>query len=217
MSKDVWGPLAGTYDADHAHIAGADLIRTVQAKLADAVPAGSVVELGCGTGLYTRAYAPQCSHVIATDLSEAMTDLARRALAGFPNVSVRVADAVATGLPTGSADAVVAVNLLHVVPDAEAVLTEARRLLRPGGVLVIADATGDGVPIRRILTSLWRGLRRWGLRTSQKGQRNLTQTTLEALIRTAGFASLQGHLLTGTAMNAAFVRAIKPTEHKHNQ
>ncbi|MGB7964340.1 MAG: methyltransferase domain-containing protein [Propionicimonas sp.] len=216
MSKDLWGPLAGTYDVDHTYVAGADLISAIQAKLADTMPAGNVVELGCGTGLYTRAYAPHCSQVIATDISERMADLAKRALGAFPNVSVRVADAVATGLPAGSADAVVAVNLLHIVPDAEAILTEARRLLRPGGVLIIADATGEGLPLRQILASAWRGLRRWGLRTQQKGQRNLTQATLEALVRAAGFASIEGQALAGKVMNAAFVRAITPAEQKHN-
>lgn len=212
MSEDLWGPLAGTYDVDHTYVAGADLISAIQSEVADAVPAGKVVELGCGTGLYTSAYASRCSQVIATDISEPMAEVAKRALATFPNVLVRVADAVSTGLPAGSADGVVAVNLLHIVPDSVAVLTEARRLLRPGGVLVIADATGEGLPTRQILTSMWRVLRRWGLKTHQKGQRNLTQTTLEALIRAAGFASIQGQVLTGALMNAAFVRAVKPVD-----
>jgi len=77
-------------------------------------------------------------------------------------------------------------------------------------VLVIADATAEGLPVSQILTSIWRGLRRWGLKTQQKGQRNLTQTTLEALIRAAGFKSIQGQVLTAEAMNAAFVRAVNP-------
>jgi len=210
MSKDLWGQLAGTYDVDHTYIAGADLISAIQSEVADAVPAGKVVELGCGTGLYTSAYASRCSQVIATDISEPMVEVAKRALANFPNVSVRVADAISTGLPAGSADGVVAVNLLPIVPDAVAVLTETRRLLRPGGVLIIAYTTGEGSPVSQILASIWRGLRRWGLKTHQKGQRNLTQTTLEALMRAAGFASIQGQVLTGAVMSATFVRAVRP-------
>lgn len=210
MSKDLWGRLASTYDVDVTFISGADLVSAIQSELTGAVLGGDVVELGCGTGLCTRAYAPKCDRVIATDISVPMVEQARRALAAQPNVSVRVADAVSTGLPTDSADAVVTVNLLHIVPDAPAVLAEARRLLRPGGVLVVADATGQGLSVRQMLASIWRIIRRWGLiPPHQKGQQDFTQDSLEALVRTAGFGSIQGHLLTGERMNAAFVRAVK--------
>lgn len=212
MSRDTWGRLAQTYDEDHTRIAGADLVAEVQRQLADAVPRdGAVVELGCGTGLYTAAYARGCERVTATDISPPMVEIARRRLATMANVDVRVADAVATGLPEGSADAVVAVNLLHVVPDAAAVVAEARRLLRPGGVLVAVDATGHGVPVGRMLVSIVRVIRRWGpLPPRQKGQRDLDRTALEGLVRAAGFVSADGHTITGHDMNAAVVRAIAP-------
>jgi ubiquinone/menaquinone biosynthesis C-methylase UbiE len=209
MTKDQWGRLSGTYDEDHTFISGADLVSAIGSELRGALPGGDVVELGCGTGLYTRAYAPACRQVLATDVSAPMVESARRALAALPNVSVQLADAVATGLPAGSADAVVAVNLLHIVPDAAAVLAEARRLLRPGGVLVVADATGEGLALRQLFASGWRILRRWGLMRPQKGQQNLGQHSLEALVRAAGFESIEGRLLTGELMNAAFVRAIE--------
>lgn len=209
MSKDLWGRLADTYDVDHTYIAGADLVGAIKSKLAAAVGGGMAVELGCGTGLYTGAYAPQCSLVTAIDLSEPMVELARRKLAALPNVSVRVADATSTGLPAGSADAVVTVNLLHIVPDAAAVLAEAFRLLRPGGMIVAADATGKGLSAGQMLASIWRILRRWGLMPQQKGQQNLTQASLEALVQRAGFESIEGQPLIGKLMNAAFVRAVK--------
>lgn len=210
MSPDRWGRLAVDYDDDHTTIVGADLVRAVQAALTAAVPGGQVVELGCGTGLYTRAYAPRCAAVTAIDASRPMVERARAALAAMPNVQVRLADAVATGLDARSADAVVAVNLLHIVPDAPAVLAEARRLLRPGGVLVAADATGEGLSARQAVVSMWRILRRWGL-MREKGQRNLGQASLEALVTSAGFESPEGHLLTGRAMSCAFVRALSPS------
>lgn len=210
MAKDVWGPLVGTYDEDHTYIAGADLVESVQARVADAVPAGDVVELGCGTGLYTQRYAPRCRRVIATDVSRPMVERAGRELAHLPHVEVRVADATSTGLPSGSADGVVAVNLLHIVPDAAAVLAEVQRLLRPGGVAVLVDATAKGLSVRQMLASIWRVLRRWGPMLPPKGQQDLPQARLEALVRAAGFASLEGGPLTGRVMNAAFVRAVKP-------
>lgn len=209
MTKDPWGRLAGTYDVDHTYISGSDLVRTIGADLVRAMPDGEVVELGCGTGLYTRAYASACRHVLATDVSVHMVEAAQQALGALPNVSVQAADATATGLPSGSADAVVAVNLLHIVPNAAAVLAEARRLLRPAGVLVVADATGEGLALRQLLASGWRILRRWGVMRRQKGQQNLGQHSLEALVEAAGFESIQGRSLRGEVMNAAFVRAVR--------
>lgn len=211
MSEDIWGRLASTYDADHACIAGADLVAAIQSRLAAAEPGGAVVELGCGTGLYTAVYASRCDHVIATDISPPMVDAARRSLATLSNVEVRLADAVATGLPQGSADVVVAVNLLHVVPHPAAVLAEARRLLRPGGVLLVAGATARGLRPRQMLGAVWHIVRRWGPRPPRaKGARDLDGTALEALIRTAGFESIEGQAIIGHAMNAAFVRALAP-------
>lgn len=156
------------------------------------------------------AYASACRGVIATDISPLMLGHATRSLSGLPNVSTRVADAVSTGLPAESADVVVAVNLLHIVPDALAVLTEVRRLLRPGGLAVLVVGTGQGLSARKALTSMVRFLRRWGP-MREKGQQSLTQQTLEALVRQAGLDVVEGKLLTGNAMNAAFVRATKPT------
>jgi ABC-2 type transport system ATP-binding protein len=211
MSKDLWGRLAGTYDVDHVCIAGADLVGAIQSELARVVTGGEAVELGCGTGLFTPAYASRCSQVIATDISPLMLARATRAVADLPNVSTQVADAASTGLPAESADVVVAVNLLHIVPDSRAVITEIHRLLRPGGLAVLVDATGQGLSPLKTLASMVRFLRRWGpMRV--KGQQDLSQTKLEALVRQAGFALVEGHLVTGKSMNAAFVLAAKPAE-----
>ena len=208
MSKDLWGRVADTYDVDHVCISGADLVDAIRSEFARAVPGGDAVELGCGTGLYTAAFASRCGQVVATDISPVMLARAERALADLPNVSTRVADAASTGLPGESADVVIAVNLLHIVPDAPAVMTEIHRLLRPGGLAVLVDATGQGLSPLKTLASIVRFLRRWGpMRV--KGQQDLTQTTLEALVRQAGLAVVEGRLLTGEAMNAALVRAAK--------
>lgn len=209
MSKDLWGRVAGTYDADHTLISGPDLVRTVQSELAATVQAGHVVELGCGTGLYTRAYAPHCTEVIAVDRSGRMVEFARWNLASLPNVSVQLGDATATGLPSGSAEVVVAVNLLHVVPDASRVLTEILRLLHAGGVAVLVDFTTEKLPLGRVALSVWRYLSRWGPMVG-KGRQEFTRASLEALVQRMGFVSLRSRLIRGRAMNAAMVVAVKP-------
>lgn len=211
MTKDRWSRLAATYDTDHTFITGADLVDAVREHLAATVPRGRVIELGCGTGLYTTAYAAHCEQVLALDLSSDMVEMAHCALSAIPQAQARVADATATGLPSGEADAVVAVNLLHVVPDADAVLAEVRRLLHPNGVLIAVDATGQGLSPRQMIAATWRIIRRWGpVPPRVKGQLDLDQPGLEALVLREGFESVTGRLLTGRRMNAACVQALTP-------
>lgn len=75
---------------------------------------------------------------------------------------------------------------------------------------MLVVGTGQGLSARKALTSMVRFLRRWGP-MREKGQQSPTQQTLEALVRQAGLDVVEGKLLTGNAMNAAFVRATKPT------
>jgi SAM-dependent methyltransferase len=98
-----------------------------------------VLDLGCGTGRIAGrvAAAWPAIHVTGLDLFEGHLAVARRdfPIASHPNLSFVQGDARATGLPAASFDAVVIRHVLHAIPDAEAVLAEARRLLAPGGLL----------------------------------------------------------------------------------
>jgi SAM-dependent methyltransferase len=72
------------------------------------------------------------------------------------------ADAAATGLPEASFDAACVVQVLEYVPDPVAVLREARRLVRPGGLVLAADTDWDSmawnladVELGRRVTAAW--------------------------------------------------------------
>jgi ubiquinone/menaquinone biosynthesis C-methylase UbiE len=110
-------------------------------------PAGAtVVDIGCGGGTYTRAWSELgAAGVTGVDFSEPILDAAREAHGDLPGVTFHRGDAAATGLPDGGADVVFERALVHHVPDLGAAATEALRLLRPGGVLLIQDRTPDDV------------------------------------------------------------------------
>jgi len=98
---------------------------------------GLVVEIGCGSGLLTRALVDAGHRVVATDASPAMLELAEQWAGGAEDVRrVTLPDDV---LPP--ADAIVGVgHALNCLPDAEAIdraLTAIARALRPGGVLAL--------------------------------------------------------------------------------
>jgi ubiquinone/menaquinone biosynthesis C-methylase UbiE len=102
-----------------------------------------VVDLGAGTGLLALPAARRARDVIAVDYSSPMLDrLAQRARElGCANVRCVVADLRELPLPDDSADAVVSCYAFHHLADAdkELALSEARRVLRPGGRLVVCD------------------------------------------------------------------------------
>lgn len=112
------------------------------AALADALPleAGrTVVDLGAGTGKFTRLLALTGAEVLAVEPVREMRETLAELL---PGVAVSAGTAEATGLPDGCADAVVAAQSWHWF-DGRAALAEVRRLLRPGGALALVWNTYD--------------------------------------------------------------------------
>jgi ubiquinone/menaquinone biosynthesis C-methylase UbiE len=102
-----------------------------------------VVDLGAGTGLLSLALAPRVHEVVAVDISERMLDRLDDAAAadGIHNVEPLVGDLRRLPLEDESATLVVSNYAFHHLDDAgkELALAEARRILRPGGRLVIGD------------------------------------------------------------------------------
>jgi SAM-dependent methyltransferase len=95
-----------------------------------------VVDLGAGTGLSTRVWADRADEVIGVEANAAMLERARAAAAA--NVRYVGAFAAATGLDGGRADVVTCAQAFHWM-EPGAVLAEAARLLRPGGVFAAYD------------------------------------------------------------------------------
>ncbi|MHA6261862.1 class I SAM-dependent methyltransferase [Arenibacterium sp. CAU 1754] len=98
----------------------------------------SVLELGCGTGTTALLLADAVGHITATDFSSEMIAIAQEKLTAdtAQNVTFQQATAAADDAPANSLDAVLAFNLLHLLPDLEPVLRAANRQLKPGGLFI---------------------------------------------------------------------------------
>jgi ubiquinone/menaquinone biosynthesis C-methylase UbiE len=107
--------------------------------------AGRVLDMGCGTGVAARTIAQRegfGGHVVGVDLSASLTTAATRLAdnEGVANqVEFEAGDTQSLGLNSESFDAVVAHTLLSHVDDPGAVLSEARRVVRPGGLIGVFD------------------------------------------------------------------------------
>jgi phosphatidylethanolamine/phosphatidyl-N-methylethanolamine N-methyltransferase len=111
------------------------------AAAVNALPGERVLEVGVGTGLALPLYDPRW-RITGIDLSAEMLLRARKRVVadGLRNVEALLeADAEATGLPGCSFDVAVAMFVASVVPKPRRLVTEMRRLVRPGGWLLFAN------------------------------------------------------------------------------
>lgn len=95
-----------------------------------------VLEIGAGPGNVSSKIAASCGSLVATDAAEGMVRQAKKALAGVENVQVMQADVQNLCFEEGAFDAVVMVNVLHILPDPRAALKECARVLKPQGLLI---------------------------------------------------------------------------------
>lgn len=172
---DVFGVLIGGFRMYAAAASAADL---------DGIGDGCVVDLGCGTGQLLRRIgrAHPGVRLVGVDPDDRMLDAARRGATRSRAAAVRAARwerGYAEEIPMGdgSVDRVLSSVMFHHL-DADtrtAMLAEVRRVLRPGGSLVLADF--DGTP----------GLLPLPLRMRESPMAAFGPGDLEALLAAAGF------------------------------
>lgn len=167
--------------------------RVLASRLTEGIPPGppgDVLDVGCGSGralLALRAAGWRCHGV---EVSEAAVAAARAA--GLADV--RSGDLLSAGYPPASFDAVRFWHSLEHVRSPREELTEARRLLRPGGVLVV------GVPnVASLLARIARD--KWFYLDVPRHLWHFDRMTLTRLIDDCGFRVVQaGWRSTSTAL-----------------
>ena len=112
---------------------------TQAATLALLPPDLVVADLGCGTASVAAQLAPHVKRVVGVDNSAAMLKAARKRTAGLKNVDLRRGDLKALPLDDASCDAALLLLVLTYVDEPAAVLSEARRILKPGGRVIVVD------------------------------------------------------------------------------
>lgn len=100
-----------------------------------------VLDVACGPGIVTRAFAPHVAHVTGADITPAMLDTARRldAEANLKNISRVEADMENLPFPDATFDLVVTRYSFHHLKNPPRALEEMKRVCRAGGRIVVAD------------------------------------------------------------------------------
>jgi SAM-dependent methyltransferase len=165
LASDVW-----------AEMLQADLLPWLSE---DGVLGDDVLEIGPGPGRTTDLLRARALRVVALELDAALAAALAARLAGS-NVEVVQGTGTESGLPGESFSSVTCFHVLHHVPTLELqdrLFTEARRVLRPGGKFLIADARDDDA-VRA--------------RHAQEGETfvPLDPATIERRLRSAGFTDV---------------------------
>lgn len=148
------------------------------------VEGDTIVELGVGTGK-NFPYYPSEADVTAIDIAPKMLERARRR-AEREGVDVDLMEADAQDLPFAddSFDAAVATFVFCSVPDPVQGLREARRVVRPGGQLVLVEHVLSDIPVVQTLMKWfdWLPSHIWGAHIDRRTVEN---------VRQAGFADVR--------------------------
>ncbi len=123
---------------------GRDFVRRRQANIEALAPrAGErLLDVGCGTGLMVAELAAAVGpdgHVTGVDPSRDMRASAALALDGTANADIREGSAERLPLDDASVDGIASLQVFEYIPDPRPALAECRRVLAPGGRIVIGD------------------------------------------------------------------------------
>ena len=205
--EQYWNRLAHSYDRDGEYIVGEPILQAIMERLSAERDLGDCVEFGCGTGYLTRAVAGNARHVVATDLSDEMLEMARTELSEFQNVTIQKANCCNTDFPAERYDSVLMANLIHVLDAPLPCLQEGYRILRNGGLLIVVDFTSYRLALFRTAQLVLRYLRRWGVPRRHE-RHDLSPEELVNLVKSAGFKVKNVQLLQAES-NALYLRGLK--------
>lgn len=128
LERQGWSERAQGYDVYTARITNPGITPLIDA--ARLAPGLRVLDLCCGTGLVAAAAAAQGASVTGIDISESMIEEARRKEIA---AAFEVGDAEALSFPDASFDRVICNFGLYHLPDPDRAISEAARVLKPGG------------------------------------------------------------------------------------
>jgi len=141
-------------------------------------PQGRILEIGTGAGLFLKAFARAGWDAIGVEVNPEAAHFARERL----DLDVRSVYAEDLDVPPASFDVVAMMDVIEHVPDPAATVATARRLLTPGGILLMQTPNLDSI-------SRWALGSPWAVLSPAEHLYYFTAETMEALLLKAGYGS----------------------------
>jgi ubiquinone/menaquinone biosynthesis C-methylase UbiE len=216
LQSEFWSKLAKKYDVVVDLQIGPKTRSLVRDRLAKESRLGAVAEFGCGTGFYTPVLANKASSVLATDLAPGMLALAQERIR-IPGVTFQREDCQKTSLPNGSFDTAF-MSLVIQLTEPEQTVAEMRRILKPGGLLIIINLDPEALQgldrIRCRFRTLFHGITRYRTKPPKGFMKNvMTEKQLCDLLGRSGFKVISAETIKDASRSSyipvEYVRASK--------
>lgn len=185
QKEKYWSKYACNYDEGVDYVVGKDLNRAITERLSKE-HLGEVIEFGCGSGYFTKAIAQNARHIIATDLSDEMLEMAKIQLRELNNVTIEKADCENSYFPSEKFDCVFMANVIHVIKNPSKTLKESYRVLKPCGILLTVDYTGYTMTLFEKIKLGIRYFKQLGI-PPRPVRSNASCDEFAALVKNAGF------------------------------
>jgi ubiquinone/menaquinone biosynthesis C-methylase UbiE len=117
-------------------------------------PTDTVLEIGCGSGLFTRALASRCAKLIAQDLEPRYVDETRAKTTDLTHVEFLACDARKLEL-RNIADVIVLISVLPEIPEPVRALEACVRALKPSGQIIISQELFEPEYVTSAQTDAW--------------------------------------------------------------
>jgi Methylase involved in ubiquinone/menaquinone biosynthesis len=133
--REHYDAIAGIYDTHYDRPRGRSYHTHISTHVMEALPKGGrLLDIGCGTGLFVGKYLQNGGSAVGIDISRNMIEKARVRCPGSPFIL-----GTGEGLPfcDDSFDAVSSLLVFTYLKDPEAMLSEACRVLKPGGSISV--------------------------------------------------------------------------------
>ena len=188
-----WTRVAPKYDCVVDLQIGGTTRSLIRDRLSKENNLGSLVEFGCGTGFNTATLSAKADSLVATDFSPGMLAVAKGRI-GACNVTFRVEDCQNTSFCDASFDTAFMSLVIHFTEPIKT-LAEMRRILKTGGMLIIANLDPGALKtfdrLRCWARIIFNGLARFRVKPPRGfGQHLMSEDELCTHLRDAGFKVL---------------------------